>query len=357
MASCHPTVSTSCSRLLNTTWPQMLAPAPTEPAMAPQLAAAPTTKRISVLLPTPCVPGQCCLAPLPDGSRIRFVAPPNAFAGGRVDIEVAVSSAPPALAATPSPPTPATASAPAPVSETLHAPPAPAAPAQQVGELPAASRTSARKQAQAAQPLPLAAPSDPSLSARAPRAPVELVHGDCVAGMRALPAASVDLVIADPPYNIGVGGSAWDTVPDYMAWSQTWLSAAVAALRPGGALFIYGSPAKLWICHLKLLAASLGLEFKQHISWVYKQGGDSRLTGMSAYSVRTRAKLVSRRGQRAPKHTHGRTFTRVARVPSHPMPTDAMACHLAGAHGAPRVVRQTGRVAHLQRRRRRRAVH
>ena len=111
-------------------------------------------------------------------------------------------------------------------------------------------------------------------------------HGDCVEGIAALEAASVDLVIADPPYNIAVQGSEWDTVPNYLAWSRKWLEASVAALRPGGSLFIYGSPAKLWICHLKILAAELGLEFKQHISWVYKQGGDSRLKGMTAYSVR-----------------------------------------------------------------------
>ena len=54
-------------------------------------------------------------------------------------------------------------------------------------------------------------------------------------------------------------------MPDYLNWSEGWLRASVAALKPGGALFIYGSPCKLRICHLKLLAASLGLEFKQHI--------------------------------------------------------------------------------------------
>lgn len=59
-----------------------------------------------------------------------------------------------------------------------------------------------------------------------------------------------------------------------MEWSREWLAEAARVLRPGGALFIYGSPAKLWICRLKLLAADeLGLEFVQHISWVYKQVG------------------------------------------------------------------------------------
>ena len=161
-------------------------------------------------------------------------------------------------------------------------------------------------------PPPPPRPAPPAT--RGLSAPVDLVHGDCVAGMSKLPSGSVDLVIADPPYNIGVQGSAWDTVPNYLSWCTQWLREAVRVLRPGGALFIYGSPAKLWICHLKLLAAELGLDFKQHISWVYKQGGmprtehhcraclrrahaahvclsamrpgDSRLKGMSAYSVR-----------------------------------------------------------------------
>ena len=107
---------------------------------------------------------------------------------------------------------------------------------------------------------------------------VRLVHGDCVEGIRQLPPSTVDLVVADPPYNIAVQGSAWDTVPDYLAWSAGWLKASMAALRPGGSLFIYGSPAKLWIDRLKLLAAELGLEYMQHISWVYKRA--TRATGI-----------------------------------------------------------------------------
>ncbi|EOD27270.1 hypothetical protein EMIHUDRAFT_205290 [Emiliania huxleyi CCMP1516] len=94
--------------------------------------------------------------------------------------------------------------------------------------------------------------------------------------MAALASGSVDLVIADPPYNIGVQGEGWDQLgvqgegwdqlDDYMRWSRLWLRECVRVLRPGGALFLYG------------------LAFVQHISWVYKQGGDSRLKGMLAYS-------------------------------------------------------------------------
>ena len=36
--------------------------------------------------------------------------------------------------------------------------------------------------------------------------PDRLIRGDCIAAMRALPAKSVDLVFADPPYNLQLGG-------------------------------------------------------------------------------------------------------------------------------------------------------
>ncbi len=34
----------------------------------------------------------------------------------------------------------------------------------------------------------------------------QIIEGDCVAAMEALPAGSVDLVFADPPYNLQLGG-------------------------------------------------------------------------------------------------------------------------------------------------------
>lgn len=45
---------------------------------------------------------------------------------------------------------------------------------------------------------------------------------DCVERMKEIPDESVDLVIADPPYNINVQKSAWDKydVKEYMKWSR-----------------------------------------------------------------------------------------------------------------------------------------
>ncbi len=72
---------------------------------------------------------------------------------------------------------------------------------------------------------------------------------DCVDGMRALDDASVDCLIADPPFNLGNGGRMfragrlarcidmdWDHIDN-----GPWLAEALRVLRPSGTLFVFGS--------------------------------------------------------------------------------------------------------------------
>ena len=93
------------------------------------------------------------------------------------------------------------------------------------------------------------------------------------------------LVLADPPYE-GVVSAQWDRVNDYMAFSRAWLREAVRVLRPGGALLVYGSPERSWIARLTvLLQDELGMELVQNLSWVYNQGGGSRVSNMNKYAV------------------------------------------------------------------------
>ncbi|MET0180356.1 MAG: site-specific DNA-methyltransferase, partial [Novosphingobium sp.] len=85
-----------------------------------------------------------------------------------------------------------------------------------------------------------------------------ILEGDCVAAMRGLPDASVDLVFADPPYNLQLGGElnrpdgshvdavtqAWDKFDDfaqYDAFTRAWLSEARRVLKPSGSLWVIGS--------------------------------------------------------------------------------------------------------------------
>ncbi len=102
---------------------------------------------------------------------------------------------------------------------------------------------------------------------RAPRTEVDLrgllplntiIPGDCIEAMRSLPSASVDLVFADPPYNLQLGGdlsrpdgSHVDAVTDdwdkfssfatYDKFTREWLAEARRVLKPNGALWVIGS--------------------------------------------------------------------------------------------------------------------
>jgi len=65
--------------------------------------------------------------------------------------------------------------------------------------------------------------------------------GDSLEWLRALEPASVDLVFADPPYNIGKAD--WDKFAshdDYVEWSVSWIELASRVLKPTGSLYVCG---------------------------------------------------------------------------------------------------------------------
>ncbi len=85
-----------------------------------------------------------------------------------------------------------------------------------------------------------------------------ILHGDCVAALEKLPAGSVDLVFADPPYNLQLAGDLhrpdqskvdavdndwdrFDTFAAYDAFTRAWLMAAKRVLKPAGTLWVIGS--------------------------------------------------------------------------------------------------------------------
>jgi site-specific DNA-methyltransferase (adenine-specific) len=70
-----------------------------------------------------------------------------------------------------------------------------------------------------------------------------ITTGDCIEHMAALPPGTVNLVIADPPYNIGVdygGGSRADRLPAaaYREWTRRWIEAAARTLADDGAMWV-----------------------------------------------------------------------------------------------------------------------
>jgi site-specific DNA-methyltransferase (adenine-specific) len=73
-----------------------------------------------------------------------------------------------------------------------------------------------------------------------------LYRGDCLKFLSVLPDESVDLVFADPPFNLGkeYGEGVNDQMEadKYLIWSQRWLGESIRVLKPGGSLFIFNLP-------------------------------------------------------------------------------------------------------------------
>jgi len=119
---------------------------------------------------------------------------------------------------------------------------------------------------------------------------IDLRLGDCLATLRAMPDASVDSVVTDPPYGLGKEpkardvlrawldgeefkpggagfmGKAWDAfVPSPLVWAE-----CLRVLKPGGHLVAFaGSRTYDWIVMGVRLA---GLEVRDQLIWVYGSG-------------------------------------------------------------------------------------
>jgi site-specific DNA-methyltransferase (adenine-specific) len=65
---------------------------------------------------------------------------------------------------------------------------------------------------------------------------------DALAGLARIPDAAVDLILTDPPYNLGKdygNDSDTQTVEDYLRWTEQWIDAALPKLKPNGSLYIF----------------------------------------------------------------------------------------------------------------------
>jgi len=86
----------------------------------------------------------------------------------------------------------------------------------------------------------------------------QIIQRDCIAAMRALPADSIDMIFADPPYNLQLGGDLsrpdgshvdavtdewdkFDSLSAYDTFTRAWLAEARRILKPNGSIWVIGS--------------------------------------------------------------------------------------------------------------------
>lgn len=127
----------------------------------------------------------------------------------------------------------------------------------------------------------------------------QIYNLNCIAGMLELEDNSVDIIIADPPYNLSKGGEwKWDnsvkldgmggnwskvmeywdsmTFEEYWLFTEKWLFEAKRVLKASGSMWIFGTYHNIGI--INVICQKLGIEIINEVIW-YKRNAFPNLSG------------------------------------------------------------------------------
>ena len=126
-----------------------------------------------------------------------------------------------------------------------------------------------------------ASPTSPASSPAVPLPTDQIVIGECIATMATWPAASIDLIFSDPPYNIGYAYDQYDDsreYEDYVKWTNDWIDQCVRLLKPTGSFYIligdeFAAETRM---HLRTHERKGNLAFRNWVIWHYTFGQNCR---------------------------------------------------------------------------------
>ncbi|MBV8610359.1 MAG: site-specific DNA-methyltransferase, partial [Singulisphaera sp.] len=102
----------------------------------------------------------------------------------------------------------------------------------------------------------------------------QLHQGDCLELFRAVASGSIDLVFADPPFNIGYDYDVYDDCREadqYLDWSRKWATEITRVLKPTGTFWL--AIGDEFAAELKLIfQRELGLIPRSWVIWYYTFG-------------------------------------------------------------------------------------
>jgi DNA modification methylase len=106
----------------------------------------------------------------------------------------------------------------------------------------------------------------------------KVICGDCPKVMKGIPDKSVDLVWADPPFNVGKdygNGKKADMVPNYFSWCKSWIHEGFRILKPTGSFYLMNITRN--IGNLQCIMNKYGvfvnlIIWKNVCSWASKRG-------------------------------------------------------------------------------------
>lgn len=104
------------------------------------------------------------------------------------------------------------------------------------------------------------------------------VHlGDCIEIMKTFPSNSIDLIFADPPFNIGMKYDNYKdnkSYEEYFNWSKIWISECHRILKKSGSIYI--AIGDEFAAEINLILKKIGYNFRNWIIWYYTFGQNQR---------------------------------------------------------------------------------
>lgn len=94
---------------------------------------------------------------------------------------------------------------------------------------------------------------------------MKLYNDDALKIVKTLPDNSVDLVLTDPPYNIGKG--AWDKIDNYVEWCGEWITEGVRVLKGNGTFIFWHNDVMQAAELLHWIAQNAALEYNSYGLW------------------------------------------------------------------------------------------
>ena len=95
---------------------------------------------------------------------------------------------------------------------------------------------------------------------------VVVFHGDCLDVLAGMADNSIDAIVTDPPYGLGLMGKEWDDLPPGLPWAQECLR----VLKPGGHMLAFGA-SRTWH-RLTVAVEDAGFEIRDSIAWLNGSG-------------------------------------------------------------------------------------
>jgi site-specific DNA-methyltransferase (adenine-specific) len=94
---------------------------------------------------------------------------------------------------------------------------------------------------------------------------INLRHGDCLELMKDIPDKSVDLILTDPPYNIGK--AKWDKIPNYVEWCGKWFVECQRVLKDNGSFYWWHNDMVQIAQLMEWLRVNTGFVFNSFVIW------------------------------------------------------------------------------------------